>query len=146
MKKYLLNICLLLIAFSILGTPVFANEGAHQPEIADNRVIQASDYFNSYSASVTFDSSNIIVNFGVYGTGYMNTIGAQKIVLQKYQSGVWSDVKSWTNLYEYNSVYALGGISYPVSSGIQYRAVITFYAANSSGYGTRVFTTDSYTL
>ena len=105
-------------------------------------IIQASQYISSCSSVITAESGSIIaVDCAVTGTGIMDTIGVQTLKIQKYQSGTWSTVKTWSNLYNYGSLQANISSTYQGVSGIQYRAVITFYSANSNGSDTRTMTT-----
>ena len=105
-------------------------------------VIQASQYISSCSALITAQSGSIMaVDCAVTGTGIMDTIGVKTLKIQKYQSGTWTTVKTWSNLYNYNCLQGSVSSTYQGVSGSQYRAVITFYSANSNGSDTRTMTT-----
>ncbi|MPM14479.1 hypothetical protein SDC9_60842 [bioreactor metagenome] len=113
---------------------------------AANNSIQASQYIRNYSASITAKSGGeIAIDGSVTGTGIMDTIGVKTLNIQKYQSGAWSTVRSFSDVYEYESAQADFYATYQGVEGSQYRAVITFYAASGGGSDSRILTTSSVT-
>ena len=111
-----------------------------------------SPYTNAYIESMTGALSKsgdtLNVNFSVFGTGRMTSIGASCIKI--YTSGgtlvktFWSAYNPsmlGSNTYSYS-----GTVSYDGTDGTTYYAVITGYASYGGGSGTETYTTVSLTL
>ncbi len=109
----------------------------------------ASNYLSSYSASVTNASGGrIIVNFDVNATRVMQQVGASYIVVQVYNSGTWTGVASYfgsttSGMLAYNTFSNVGSVGYQGIAGQLYRALVTVYAADSTGSDSRQVTTNS---
>lgn len=104
----------------------------------------SNSYIKSCLASISQSGGTVTVSFTTYGTGKMTSIGASTIKI--YASGGTSPVKTFyssstssmlgSNAYSYSS-----SVTYDGNSSTSYYAVVTHYAANSSGSGTQNYTT-----
>jgi len=136
MKKNIIRTLIIVLIISISSSAILvANAG-----------VRASLYIFSNDAQITTDSGGkISIDCNVTGTGIMDTIGVSTLVIEKYQSGSWVDVISWSDLYDYYSASSAAEATYYGTAGSQYRAVITFYAELNGGSDSRVMTTRSVT-
>lgn len=136
MKKNIIRTLIIVLIISISSSAILmANAG-----------VRASLYIDSYDAQIKTDSGGqISIASRVTGTDIMDTIGVSTLVIQKYQSGSWVDVTSWSDLYDYYSASSVVEATYYGTAGTQYRAVITFYAELNGGSDSRVMTTRSVT-
>jgi hypothetical protein len=108
---------------------------------------RASDYIETYSASISRSGTTVTVNYAIIGTGSMTSIGASSIVI--YRNGVSVATFSYPTvsaLRSSNTFTHDSNVYYTGTSGNTYYAVITFYAGNSSGSDTRTITTSSVRL
>lgn len=141
MKKSFLCLIILLI---IISSSLYTFSFAAISEDEDIFSINSSLYIDSYSADITANSGGEIeIVCAVAGTGIMDIIGVSTLYIEKYQAGSWTTVKSWSNLYNYNSMQASFYTTYQGVVGSQYRAVMIFYVSNSVGSDTRILTTNS---
>lgn len=139
MKKFMRIICHLLVMATLVAIPAHAAEQSER----------ASMYFSSYRAyCYAASSTRIEVNFYVVGAGIMDELGASKILVQRS-----SDRTNWTTVKTFekenysdmtdNNVGTYGAtLSCTVASGYYYRAYVTFYAENDSGYGKKYYYTE----
>lgn len=116
---------------------------------------RASDYFNSYAASINKNSDNTIsVDFTVTATDVMPTLGVSSIQIQKLNSSTGS----WTTSYTFTTSNTSGlqtsskskhsntvTSSSSFSAGT-YRAYVTFYAKDASGSDSKTYTTTSVVI
>jgi hypothetical protein len=142
MKKSFIRIVLaVVIAAMCLSAVPFAASAA--PE--------ASDYIDYYSASISKSSTTMTVNFSIYATGTMTSLGASTIRIYS-KSGSASTLVSTlsssttTGMLKSNSAYHSSSVQCSGTAGTQYYAVVTFYAADSSGSETKSYTTGTVTL
>ena len=139
MKRFVRLICLVMV-FSILATiPAYAAEGTSR----------ASNFYASYRAYVTkISSTKLGVSFYVVGCGQMDVIGASRIRIQQSSDGTnWTTISNYykethSNLTRTNSGAYGSTVSCTVAPGYYYRAIIDFYAKNSSGSATYVYYTE----
>lgn len=145
MKKLFIFSITMILSMAFFGVTANAAEPSYQNE--DNSfVIKASPCIDYYNATIVADDNGIIaLDCIVRGTGIMDTIGMKSIQIEKYVSGSWTNVKTWSDLYQYNSIQANTYSTYQGAIGSQYRAVVIFYAKNQSGSDTRTVTTKSVT-
>ena len=142
MKKNIIRTFVIVMIISITSATLLTANAADLKSDG----IQASLYISTCSSQITTGTSGkIYVDCSVNGTGIMDTIGVQTLVIQKYQSGAWVDAISWNSLYNYIAASCSVSATYNGSVGTQYRAVITFYAALGSGSDSRIMTTSSVT-
>jgi hypothetical protein len=140
MKKSFWSFLILTVLIASFYMPSFAED----LEKASNYSPQASLYIDSFDGIITANpGQKIEVLSTVTGTGIMDVIGVSTLNIQEYRSGSWVTVKSWSSLYKYNSIQASFLTTYQGVAGRKYRAVITFYAANSRGSDTKSLTTTS---
>lgn len=115
----------------------------------ENEAVPCSNaYIESVIASASKSGNTVYIMFTTVGTGIMTSIGASRIDLYTSDGSL---VKTF-----YSSAYATmlgsnrgsysGTVSYPGTSGKTYYAVVTAYAANSTGSGTETLTTKSITI
>jgi len=147
MKKLIMRAFFLLVILSVLSSSAYAAEFTSVDNAGKNEyVIQSSYYISSCDALISTGTGGLItVNCGIIGTGIMDTIGVKKMQIQKYQSGSWVTVQTWYDAYSYNTMSASIYANYYGTVGSQYRAVITFFAANATGSDSRIMTTRSVT-
>lgn len=110
---------------------------------------RSSSYIESSSGYAYKSGTNEFnVNFSITGTGVMTSIGATKIEI-KTSNGLliktfYSNVES--NMMGSNKVYHSVTVTYRGVTGKSYYAVIYFKAANSSGYDTTTYTTNTVAI
>lgn len=130
MKHLLKLICLIVIIAMVITTPAYAAEQSQR----------ASDYFSAYKAyCYKVSSTDLRVYFSVNATGYMNILGANSITLQRSSNGTdWTTIKTFTKasypqMVDTNAHFHSGYVSYRPTTGYYYRALVEFYAKNSTG-------------
>ncbi len=139
MKKNIKRILIIILIISVSATSVFTVS-------ASGVSTQSSSYINYYASQITTDSGGrILVDGIITGTRIMDTIGVKTLVIQKYQSGSWVNMKTWNYLYNYSSASSVFTCTYYGSIGAQYRAIITYYASLNGGSDSRIMTTRSVT-
>lgn len=112
---------------------------------------ESNAYIRKYSALLSNPSSGVVqINFSVYGTALMSSLGAETIEL--YENG--SLVKTFSR---YDALYASsmatsnaysfhGHVSYSGTSGSSYYAIVTVFASDGMGTGYESCTTGSIVL
>lgn len=126
MKKRIYKTTLfILIVAVILSTTAFAVES------------RASDYIRSTEPEISASNGKVTVDFSIYATGVMSSVGAKKIVIYT-STGTPVKTYSYTNTnYSYlmasNKLSHSASVTYDGTPGTSYYAEITFYAGNSSG-------------
>ena len=111
--------------------------------------MRASKYLSVYSARLTKTSNgDLSLYFHVTAPATMDHLGASRIARQRYTGSYWRTEYNFTypetpelqgtgvGIYSGTIVYT------PQYSDASYRAVVTFYASNSSGSDTGVYTAD----
>lgn len=144
MKRLIRCICITLVAIMLLTTTAFATETASQ---------RASYYFTRYSAYLyqTSDTS-FQVWFDVTAVGPMSKLGVSAIEVQCSSDDTnWSTVKtyspeSYSQMIKSDAVSNINYVSYTGTTGCYYRAIVTFYAKDSTGSGERTYYTTSLYL
>ncbi len=130
-------LCLVLALTILLSVPAFAT------------TLRASKYLASYYATISETSDgNLSIYFNVIAPAKMEHLGANRISVQRYTGSYWRTEYNFT-YSEYpelqgenvgrHSCTVVYEPQYPDSS---YRAVVTFYGANSSGSDTGTYTAD----
>lgn len=144
MKRFSRITCMLLAVVMVLAAPAAAME---------NENSRASNFFGSsdvYLQQTT--STQFRVWFEVSALGIMEKVGASEIKVQRSSDGVnWTTMKtytpsSYTNMMDENSGVHVSYVTYTGQTGYYYRAKITLYAENSSGFGEWDRTTSSILL
>lgn len=103
---------------------------------------RASDYYSSYSGSISQNSDGTITAyFSVTAVSTMTTLGAKTITIEQYNSST----KKWSTVYTFSSSTTTSmlksntmGHAKSVTTGTSfssgtYKATITLYATNSAG-------------
>lgn len=103
---------------------------------------RASDQITAYEMNVTpTQNGRLAIFFHIEGTGMMQNIGAESIVIGEKSGHFYPTVavydrddslmsKSDTNIYG-NTIYFNG------TSGVEYQVVVTVFAEDSRGYDSR---------
>lgn len=133
MKRLTQLICMLLVFVTVFSTVALA---------AEIPAPRASNFFGA--SSVYFwhvSGDNYQIWFDVTALSTMQKLGASKIKVQRSTDKVnWTTVKTY-NMDDYsqmtttNTGHYVNCVPYTATSGYYYRAVVTLYAKNSSGYG-----------
>ena len=110
---------------------------------------RASYYLDSYTAGLTAQGNGkIAVTVDVSATGRMTEIGATEIHI--YESTTKTGAYEWVESYyaedcpdmlESGTYYYDTPVIYEGTVGRYYKAIVTFYAGNSSGGDSRDYTT-----
>lgn len=131
MKRFGRCLCFLLAAVMLLSFPVCAAEEVEP---------RASNFFVNYSAYLReVDSYNFRIVFRVTAIGIMEELGVKGIKVQISSDGEnWATTQTYTRdthpvFIDTDTAYHSYEFNYNGSKGYYYRAVITFYAKNSSG-------------
>lgn len=133
MKRLTQLICMLLVFVTVFSTVALA---------AEIPAPRASNFFGA--SSVYFwhvSGDNYQVWFDVTALSTMQKLGASKIKVQRSTDKAnWTTVQTY-NMADYsqmttsNAVTYINCVPFTATSGYYYRAVVTLYAKNSSGYG-----------
>lgn len=139
MKRFVHTICLILVAVCLFTTTAYA---------AENPESRASNYFWRTSAYLDLVSGTTFeVWFDVDAVDLMDEVGVKTIKVQRSSNGSsWSTMKTYSRdaysqMMDYNSGSHADCVTYTGTTGYYYRALVTFYAKNSSGSATY----DTYT-
>jgi hypothetical protein len=112
---------------------------------------EASLYLESYCSTIKAEGGGkILIGFSVIGTGTMTSIGVKQIEVQKKVGSAWvtdATFKSanFPHFLTSNSDGHASQIRVTGVAGTQYRAIITFYAANSTGSDSKNQTSSTVT-
>ena len=144
-KRNMIRVMAMLLAVALI-LPM--GVGASAVETIQPR---ASYYLDSYNAYVyPAGNGKIQVYFSVYGTDYMDTLGALTIQIYESTNGSsnWTWKKSFTNdttpsMIDYNDYYHSGHVDYQGVAGRYYRAYVTIWAGKDGAGDTRYFYTSA---
>ena len=157
-KKVLVSGCLVLLCMG-LSTAALAAETdevevqEEETQVVDSQDVlgstRASDYIDNYSAWLSLGpGGKIYISFDIDAAGTMKLVGAKLIALEMKDAGVWKNIKNYSGTVS-NGMYAQnvpthgGTITYQGTVGNDYRAVVTFYAGDSTGGDNRIITTNA---
>lgn len=139
-KKLIRSVSLFLILSLVLSVPAFAMDA------------RASERFKRYSSNLYAENDgSIYVLFSVTATTTMDVIGASSIAIQRYDNARWVTECTLTvtdepSMQTTKAAQYAASIPYePLFSNMEYRAVITFYAKDSSGSSTAKMTSGTVT-
>ena len=144
MKRFSRIACMLLAVVMVLSVPAAAMENENSR--ASNFFL-SSDVYLYQTSSTKFQAW-----FEVTALDGMDKLGASEIKIQESSDNVnWTTVKTCTsanysNLIRENTGVHASYVSYTGTTGKYYRAKITLYAENSSGFGEWDRTTSSIRL
>lgn len=144
MKRISPLICMFLAVALLLAVPAAAAETAEP---------RASSFFMSTDVYL-YRTSNTQFQawFEVSALGIMDKVGASEIKIQESSDDEnWTTVKtcsmsSYSNLIDENSGFHASYVTYTGTTGKYYRAKITLYAENSTGFGEKTRYTSSIQL
>ena len=135
MKQFLKVVCAILAIAVIMAMPVFAEQEGSP---------WASAYFISYSTYLyRTTGTQFEVWFDVSARNIMTELGVSSILLQESSDGEnWTTVKTYEpedypQMICENTGSHADCVSYTGRAGYDYRAYVSFYAKNSSGFGER---------
>ena len=144
MKRFSRLICMMLAVVMLLAVPAAAAENAEP---------RASSFFGSTDVYLYKTSSTQFQAwFEVSALYPMDKVGASEIKIQESSDDEnWTTVKTYTmdsysNLICENSGAHASYVTYTGTTGKYYRAKITLYAENSTGFGERIRYTSSILL
>ena len=138
MKKTAALILALFIVFSTFSPMSFA-------------AIESNAYVASYGGSISKPSSDSVkINFHVFATHYMDSLGASTVTLYKDGSPV-KIFSQYNPQYTANMVttdyyYFYGSVTYTNATAGTYYAVVTVFASDGTGSGSESFTTGTITI
>lgn len=128
-------LCLVLALTILLSVPAFATTS------------RASKYLASYYATISETSDgNLSIYFNVIAPAKMEHLGANRISVQRYTGSYWRTEYNFTyseypELQGENVGRHSGTVVYELQySNSSYRAVVTFYSADSTGSDTGTYT------
>lgn len=143
MKRFSRCICAIMAVVLLLAVPVHAEEAAPR----------ASSFFGSYSTYLYKAAYNKIeVWFDVVALGAMDELGVSSIKVQRSADGSnWETMRVYepgvyTHMICENTGFHCDYVTYTGTPGYYYRAYVTFYARNSTGYGKRYVYTQTMLL
>ena len=109
---------------------------------------RASDRFNSYTANLyVVSNGDLDINFSVTASSTLDILGASRIVVERDNGYRWVTECTLTAnnipaMQTSNATQYSASIPYePIDPNAHYRAVVTFYAKDSSGSSTVQATT-----
>jgi len=140
LKKNAIRIITVFVFMLLLMSTAIAIEppGENAPE--------SSYYLSSYGVDlVALGNGEMSVGMDVIGTGVMNKIGVSVLRIEQKVNGSWEPYSiilgmTQPDFYMYNTNAYIGEYIFTGTAGVQYRATITAYAKNSSGYDTGTVT------
>lgn len=106
----------------------------------------ASTYFSNYSAEIIPNrNGEITIRYSDQAKTPMTELGASKVVVQEKSGSAWTDKKTFKksttpSMVGSNRAVFSKDLSYSGTAGKEYRAIVTFYAKNSSGSDTKTYT------
>lgn len=129
MKRFYTTLLCLILVFSMIGTSTaFA-------------AIESNAYISSFSGAVSVaNNGTVTVNFGTFGTGKMDKIGASAITI--YENGIsvatylYSNTNYTATMMGTKAYQFYGYVTYSGTKGNTYQAHITHYAEKNGGNGT----------
>lgn len=139
MKRYIRNVCLLLVVVMVLTIPAMA-AGEQR---ASNFFMVTSTYLEKVSGT-TFE-----VWFDVTAVSQMDELGVRTIKIQRSSDGTnWTTMKTYSKanysqMIDENAYSHADYVTYTGSLGYYYRAYVVFYAKNDSGIGEYIMYTST---
>lgn len=135
MKKCIRALSVILILGILMATPVYANAGGSQ---------RASAFFSLYNVYLLSKGGyKYDVYFDVTATGTMQDIGATSVEIQRSPDNgtTWEHVCTYSStiipsMMGKNTGSHAWSASRIATEGYRYRAIVIFYAKDSSGSGT----------
>lgn len=116
---------------------------------ADYSLMRSSEYLKKYQARIqSAGNGTITIYADIEATGPMTQIGMDEIEVQCLSSGKWDTVDTIfgttrNGMLKSNASSYSGSYKYRGLSGKTYRAIVTAYAQNRSGFDSVSMTTNS---
>ena len=145
MKNYLSRV----VATACIIASIVTSAGAATPvdhsnlfDAKSSIIPYASAYLSDYSISIgTRGNCRIVITMDVNAVRTVDKLGCLMLVIDQKIDGVWSTYDVLFGIenpdfYMYNTASYLGGYSFYGTAGVQYRATMTAYAQDSTGYDT----------
>ena len=133
MKRFSQIVCVLLVFVMVMSTAAFAAEVPNP---------RASNYFGASSVYFWRSSgNNYQIWFDVTAVGTMQKLGASRIEVEYSTDLVnWDpagsyDMANYSQMTKSNTARYANYVPFTATTGYAYRAIVTLYAKNSSGYG-----------
>lgn len=133
MKRFSQIVCIILAFVMVMSTTAFA---AEMPEP------RASNYFTASSVYFWRSSgNNYQIWFDVTSVSTMQKLGASRIEVERSTDLVnWDpvgsyDMANYSRMTGSNTSNYANYVPFTATTGYAYRAIVTLYAKNSSGYG-----------
>ena len=145
MKKRFL--ALIIAVFMMIATAVSAS-AVDRSFTADPCVTHysvepyASAYLDDYSISFgARDNCRMVITLDVNAVRTVDKLGCQMLVIEHKVNGVWYEYDTLYGIenpdfYMYNTASYLGGYSFYGEPGVDYRATMTAFAQDSTGFDT----------
>lgn len=102
----------------------------------------ASAYLDDYSISFgARDNCRMVITMDVNAVRTMETLGCRMLVIEEKINGQWYEYDTLLGpenpgFYMYDTASYLGSYSFYGEAGVQYRATMTAYAKDETGYDT----------
>ena len=138
MKRILTTIICFVLVFAMIGAS------------SAYAAIESNAYISSFTGAVSVaNDGTVTVNFGTFGTGRMDKIGASAITV--YENGSPKTTYYYTNpnytatMMGTDAYHFYGYVTYAGTKGNTYRAFISHYAEKDGGCGSENLWTASVT-
>jgi hypothetical protein len=128
---------MIVLVLVFTSVPVALAIEVHGPDAPNS-----SYYLSSYAVDlVALGNGEMSVGMDVMGTGVMSKIGVSVLLIEQKINGAWQTYDviygiTQSDFFAYNTFTYTGEYIFTGTAGVQYRATITAYAKNSSGYDT----------
>ena len=141
MKRFIQCICIILVMATLLA---FSAQAAEVP------MPRASNYFGRVSTYLWHTSGTTFqVWFDVTAVRGMDELGTSEIKVMRSSDNVnWTTVKTFTKesysqMIDYDTSCHASCVTYTGSTGYYYKALVTIYAKDSSGWAEDSWYTDT---
>lgn len=140
MKKRLLSILAAVLLMTSLSSTALASGYVYNNthSATNSGIPRASLYLSAQKAWCTAVSGGKIeINFQVTATSRMNSVGATSIYVYEKSGARWIEAAHFTSgttsgMLESNTSFCSSTVTFKGTAGVQYKAIVTAYAGNSS--------------
>lgn len=139
MKKRLMSIlAAVLLVASLSSTALASGVSYNKYDATSSLIPRASLYLSAQKAWCTAVSGGKIeINFQVTATSRMNSVGATSIYVYEKSGARWIEAAHFTSgttsgMLESNTSFCDSSVTFKGTAGVQYKAIVTAYAGNSS--------------
>ena len=136
--------CLVLLSISLI-VPANAFDFSEKSDLrVTNYSIEpyASAYLSNYSIAFgARDNCRMVITLDVNAVRTVDKLGCQMLVIEHKVNGVWYEYDTLYGIenpdfYMYDTASYLGGYSFYGEPGVDYRATMTAFAQDSTGFDT----------